>query len=202
MVSPKPMRTPQGLFAWQGDRHLQVYDDDFESPFLTATQEHFSASARIWNQDCNCPEYLMKVKNALANEENNADYWLQPETKTKMLQIVERELVTTQAEAVARKDTGCVFMFNQKNLEELKLLYEIFSRDPETFDLIIMQMNPYIIERGKKIVLDEENIKDPYLFTSKLLDFKAEMDEMISYSFSNQMKFQRARDNSFQEFMN
>lgn len=93
--------------------------------------------------------------------------------------------MTSQAEIVASKDTGCVFMFNQKNLEELKLLYNVFSRDPDTFDLIILQMNPYIIERGKKIVLDEENIKDPYQFTTKLLQFKDEMDEMINYSFTN-----------------
>ena len=51
-------------------------------------------------------------------------------------------------------------------------------------------------------MLDEENIKDPYQFTQKLLDFKAEMDEMVRYSFGNQMKFQRARDNAFQDFMN
>lgn len=58
-----------------------------------------------------------------------------------------------------------------------------------TFDYIIVQMSPYIIERGKKIVLDETNIKDPHQFTEILLAFKAEMDEMVSYAFSNQMKF-------------
>ena len=77
------------------------------------------------------------MKNALTNEEDNADYWLQPETRTKMLQIVERELVTQMAESVASKDTGCVFMFNQKNLEELKLMFDVFSRDVTTYDLII-----------------------------------------------------------------
>ncbi len=50
-------------------------------------------------------------------------------------------------------------------------------------------MNPYIIERGKKIVMDESNVKDPLTFTKKLLEFKAEIDELVSYSFSNQMMF-------------
>lgn len=50
-------------------------------------------------------------------------------------------------------------------------------------------MNPYIVERGKKIVMDEANVKDPHQFTKKLLDFKAEIDELVSYSFSNQMMF-------------
>ena len=46
-------------------------------------------------------------------------------------------------------------------------------------------MNPYILERGTKIVMEENNVKDPYLFTEKLLEFKAEIDELVSYSFSN-----------------
>ena len=46
----------------------------------------------------NCPEYLNKVYKHLIHEEENADYWLQPETKTKMLQKVENEVVTKPAE--------------------------------------------------------------------------------------------------------
>ena len=40
-------------------------------------------------------------------------------------------------------------------------------------------MNPYIIERGEVIVMDENNVKDPHLFTQKLLAFKAEIDELV-----------------------
>ena len=65
----------------------------------------------LWNSNRNCPEYLMEVKKMLENEEANAEYWLQPETKTKMLKIVEMELITKMAEAVSSKDSGCVYMF-------------------------------------------------------------------------------------------
>ena len=65
----------------------------------------------LWNSNRNCPEYLGEVKKMLENEEANADYWLQPETKTKMLKIVENELITKMAEAVSSKDSGCVYMF-------------------------------------------------------------------------------------------
>ena len=50
-------------------------------------------------------------------------------------------------------------------------------------------MNQYIKRRGKKIVMDEENIKDPHLFIEKLLDFKAEIDKLVKYSFANEMMF-------------
>ena len=73
----------------------------------------------------------------LQNEEDNADYWLQSETKTKMLKIVVAETISKMADAVSSKDTGCVHMFEQRNLDELKLMYEIFKRDSDKFGLII-----------------------------------------------------------------
>ena len=94
------------------------------------------------------------------------------------------------AEKVAKKEgSGCVHMFQHKNLENLKLLFDVFKRDVTTFGLIINEMNPYIISRGKEIVMDEANIKDPHQFTQRLLEFKAEIDELVETSFSNQMMF-------------
>jgi len=58
----------------------------------------YERKANQWNAQMNCPEYLAKVNKHLINEENNADYWLQPETKPKMLQKVEYEVVTKPAE--------------------------------------------------------------------------------------------------------
>jgi hypothetical protein len=63
-------------------------------------------------------------------------------------------------------------------------------------------MNPYIETRGRKIVEDKELEKDPIEFTKKLLDLKQEMDNMVENSFQNDIKFQKNRDTSFQNFMN
>lgn len=112
LVKPKPMRSPKdGNFFWQGDRNLSEYDAHFETAFLQKTQEESSKAASRWNSSSNCPEYLSAVKKFLANEETNADFWLQPETKQKMLKIVETELITKMADVVSSKETGCVFMF-------------------------------------------------------------------------------------------
>ena len=62
-------------------------------------------------------------------------------------------------------------------------------------------MSPFINEEGKKIVMNEENQKEPIKFTEKLLNFKEEMDSIIEKAFDNDMKFQKARDTAFQNFM-
>ena len=119
-----------------------------------------------------------------------------------MLKIVEGELISQMAEQVSNKDSGCDYMFKNQRLDELKLMYSVFKRDALTLRLIICKMNPFILERGDKIVKDESMVKNPVEFTRKLISFKAEIDAMVKESFSDDMKFQTARDKSFQEFMN
>lgn len=44
-------------------------------------------------------------------------------------------------------------------------------------------MNPYIEGRGKKLLDDENLLKDPIEFTKALLELKKEMDDMVEKSF-------------------
>ena len=46
-------------------------------------------------------------------------------------------------------------------------------------------MSPYIVGRGEAIITDQTILKDPIEFTAKLLEFKKEMEEMVSFSFQN-----------------
>ena len=44
------------------------------------------------------------------------------------------------AEKVSDKETGTTYMFKHKNLDELKLMYKLFRRVPDTLQLIIVLM--------------------------------------------------------------
>ena len=136
LEKPRTQKIPTGV-VWQGDKNLYVYETEFEGPFLTRSQVEFERKANLWNSQKNCPEYLMMVDAALTHEEDRADYWLQSETKSKVLKVVEKELITKKAEAVVSKDTGCASMFQKKALEELALMYKIYKRDETTFKLVI-----------------------------------------------------------------
>lgn len=184
-------------FGWLGDKKLDTYEAEFEQYFLTHSREEFEKKANLWIGTLNCPEYLSEVDKALTKEEENAVYWLQPETTTKLFQRIESELISKKAEALVEKSTGCDYMFTHSRLDELALLYKIFKRDSQTLTLVIKKMIPYIEQRGEKIVKDEQLLLQPVEFTKKLLDLKAEMDRMLEESFKNDMKFQKGRDTSF-----
>jgi|LakMenEpi03Aug12_release.lakeMendotaPanAssembly.Ray.scaffolds.fasta_scaffold176829_3 hypothetical protein len=106
----KPMKTEAG-FVWQGDKNLLTYEQEFEQHLLKYSQQEFEKKATLWDTTRNCPEYLREVDLALTKEEENADFWLQPETKAKILKKVENELISKKADTLVEKDTGCDYMF-------------------------------------------------------------------------------------------
>ena len=72
-----------------------------------------------------------------------------------------------------------MYMFTEKKIDQLTMMYKVFYRTPSTLNHIINKMNPYIMQEGDKIVKNDENLKDPLKFTTKLLEFKAQMDDLI-----------------------
>ena len=107
---PKTQKIPSGI-VWQGDKNLYVYEQEFEIHLINSTQDDYERKANLWNSQKNCPEYLHTVEQSLAHEEIRADFWLQSETKQKLMKKVELELITKKAEAIVQKDTGCASMF-------------------------------------------------------------------------------------------
>jgi hypothetical protein len=90
-----------------------------------------------WICSFNCPEYLKEAEKHILKEEERANYYLQPETKSKLLNVVHTEVVEKQAQNLVDKDTGCDQMFQHKKLDELALMYKIFKRVESTLKFII-----------------------------------------------------------------
>jgi cullin 3 len=111
-------------------------------------------------------------------------------------------LIEDNAQNVITKETGCKAMLKNKKLDELKDMYTLFSKVDSTLKHILEEMSPYIEERGKSIIDDDELKKDPVKFTKHLLNLKHEMDDMVNVCFKNDPKFNQTRDKSFQNFMN
>ena len=115
--------------------------------------------------------------------------YLQEQTRDKILKIVLSECIEQKAEDLTNMDMGCTYMFNNRKTDQLKLMYDVFLRVDTTLRYVIQRMDPFIMQEGKSIINNEELRKEPIKFTLKLLELKSEMDNMISKSFSNDMRF-------------
>lgn len=189
--------------VYQGTSNHDFYDHEFENDFIEDSKLYYQHTTSRWVSTLSCPEYLVAAKKALEDEENRADKYLDPKTKSRLLEYVEIEIIGKHAQTLAdMQGTGCVEMFKHDKRDELKLMYTIFRRIEITLDFITGKMGPYIESRGTVIVTDQQLQEDAIEYTKALLHLKNEIDSMVEYSFDNHQKFQRQRDQSFQNFMN
>jgi len=94
-------------------------------------------------------------------------------------------------------NTGCKNMLKNNKYDELTDMYKLFSKVESTLKHILNEMGPYIEDRGRSLINDEELRKDPTKFTNQLLKLKKEMDDMVNQCFSNDAKFNQCRDKAF-----
>ena len=60
-------------------------------------------------------------------------------------------------------------MFGSKRVEDLKLMYKVFSRDEATLPIIIRAMSTDCYGRGTTLVRDEAMLKEPIKLIEELL---------------------------------
>jgi hypothetical protein len=112
-------------------------------------------------------------------------------------------LVSRRAQTIAEHQSGCRFMFKNKENSQLELMYRCFQRDKSQLALspIINFMKEYIEESAKKFVEDMELASKPIQFIDELIAFKTEIDSVVKDCFKKNVNFERGRDSSFREFM-
>lgn len=191
-----------GEFVWLGIKNLVFYTEEFETPLLRATQQEYQQKAAQWIGTSTAPEYLTLADQVFTHEEDYCEKLLQQESKSRLLSVVELELIFNKREVIADKETGCRYMIENKRVDELKLMFNCYSRNDPNLGIIVQRLNDYIIERGTEVVQDQQLQDDPKKFTKKLLDFKEEIDKLLEASFKNNIRFEKGRDSSFQQFMN
>lgn len=100
---------------------------------------------------------MNKVHDHLQKEETNADFYLQEQTKPKIINIVLTQCVERKAEDLTNMEMGCTYMFNGRKIDQLSLMYTVFLKVDTTLKFMIAKMDPFIMEEGRKIIKNEEN---------------------------------------------
>ena len=65
-----------------------IYREDFETQFIDATVEYYSAASERWLEEDSCPEYLRKAEKHIAKETKRLKEFLHGSTEQKLLQAL------------------------------------------------------------------------------------------------------------------
>ncbi|XP_055374135.1 cullin-4B isoform X2 [Condylostylus longicornis] len=176
---------------------LQIYQTAFEEKFLVATKQLYQAEGQRKMQELEVPEYLKHVDKRLAEENERLLYYLDSSTKYPLIYTVEKELLAEHSTAILQK--GLDNLLEENRLQDLQLLYNLFSRIKNGTTELCGNFNGYIKKKGRTIVIDPEKDKN---MVQDLLDFKDKMDVIVHTCFEHNEKFLNSLREAFEYFIN
>ncbi|XP_053555260.1 cullin-4B [Bombina bombina] len=176
---------------------LQIYQDSFEHKFLEETNRLYAAEGQRLMQEREVPEYLHHVNKRLEEEADRVITYLDQSTQKPLIATVEKQLLGEHLTATLQK--GLNHLLDENRIQDLSLLYQLFSRVRGGVQVLLQHWIEYIKAFGSTIVINPE--KDRTM-VQELLDFKDKVDHVIDVCFLKNEKFVNAMKEAFETFIN
>ncbi|XP_028923781.1 cullin-4B isoform X1 [Ornithorhynchus anatinus] len=176
---------------------LQIYQDSFEHRFLEETNRLYAAEGQRLMQEREVPEYLHHVNKRLEEEADRVITYLDQSTQKPLIATVEKQLLGEHLTAILQK--GLNHLLDENRIQDLSLLYQLFSRVRGGVQVLLQHWIEYIKAFGSTIVINPEKDKT---MVQELLDFKDKVDHIIDICFLKNEKFVNAMKEAFETFIN
>uniref|UniRef100_A0A8D0A7Q6 Cullin-4B n=1 Tax=Sander lucioperca TaxID=283035 RepID=A0A8D0A7Q6_SANLU len=176
---------------------LQIYQDSFEQRFLEETNRLYAAEGQRLMQQREVPEYLHHVNKRLEEEADRVITYLDQSTQKPLIATVEKQLLGEHLTATLQK--GLTHLLDENRIQDLSLLYQLFSRVRGGVQVLLQHWIEYIKAFGSTIVINPEKDKT---MVQELLDFKDKVDHVIDICFMKNEKFVNAMKEAFETFIN
>uniref|UniRef100_A0A452FL03 Cullin-4B n=1 Tax=Capra hircus TaxID=9925 RepID=A0A452FL03_CAPHI len=147
--------------------------------------------------DLQVPEYLHHVNKRLEEEADRLITYLDQTTQKSLIATVEKQLLGEHLTAILQK--GLNNLLDENRIQDLSLLYQLFSRVRGGVQVLLQQWIEYIKAFGSTIVINPEKDKT---MVQELLDFKDKVDHIIDICFLKNEKFINAMKEAFETFIN
>eukprot|EP01111_Echinosteliopsis_oligospora_P008697 TRINITY_DN2462_c0_g1_i1.p1 TRINITY_DN2462_c0_g1~~TRINITY_DN2462_c0_g1_i1.p1 ORF type:complete len:745 (-),score=221.56 TRINITY_DN2462_c0_g1_i1:110-2344(-) len=186
-----------------GINSRSVYESDFEKHFLEESATFYRVESQEFISSNSCSDYMKKVEGRLKEELARVAHYLDANTEPKIRAVAEHELIFVHMKSlVEMENSGMVTMMRDDKIDDLKRMYNLFSRVPKGLDTMKDLMSSYVRDCGSAIVNDEEKAKEQGTYVQSLLTLKDKYDKLLSAAFNNDKSFQHSLNQSFEYFIN
>lgn len=143
---------------------LSSYINDFEAIFLQNTRAYYATKSEAWLEEDSTPIYMQKVEAVLEREKQRVQNYLNGETESKLMKVLEEELLEKkETQLIEKEGSGCKALLINDCFSDISRMYELFLRVPdglqpisEIFRLHIVDVGSAKIDaRMKRFVSDE-----------------------------------------------
>jgi cullin 3 len=140
-----------------GNQSRKIYEGEFETVLLEETSGYYRLESNRLITDSSCAAYLTQAYKRLSEEYERINSYLSPSTEPKLIEAMLAECLGKDhaLALLTMPSSGLMWMIQNNKIDDLGLLYTMFSKRPESFELLKKHMIDYIITEGDKLVLNE-----------------------------------------------
>jgi Cullin family/Cullin protein neddylation domain len=147
-----------GIFAEMGMGKLDVYTDEWESPFLESTAEFYKRASARWADDDSFPDFMRKADACIMEERERAEQYLNSQTKERLQRVCEKELLTEHQQVMLEKEnSGLVALLENNKRDDLKLLYKLYFRVQNGLAPVGQILKNHIRKEGMELVREQRS---------------------------------------------
>ncbi|KFK42680.1 hypothetical protein AALP_AA1G025800 [Arabis alpina] len=201
-----------------GMGNMEKYEEDFEVFMLQDTTSYYSHKASSWIQDDSCPEYMLKAEKCLKKERERATHYLHSSTETKLVKIVQNELLVVFAkELLENEHSGFLALLRDNKMDDLSRIYRLYHSIPQGLELVADLFNKHVTAEGTILIKQAEDaattqsantcgVEEQLLRLQVLIGIVLELrDKYMVYvteCFQNRFLFHKALQVAFEIFCN
>lgn len=176
---------------------LEIYEKLFEPQFLKKTDEMYKEESAFHIQNINIIDYLNYANRRIKEEEKRVTEYLLPHTEASLLEIMNKRLIIDNLDKILQDSINRLIDENKSDV--LALLYELLWKIPQGHVQLQKYFSEFIIKRGLSVVDDVGKDKIMIQF---LLEFKDQIDKVVTKSFRRNSKLFEAVKDAFKYFIN
>ena len=185
---------------------LDVYKEQFETPFILATEQYYKKESETFLAENSVPDYLKKAEERLREEENRVERYLHTKTRKELISKCENVLIREHGELLWESFQN-LLDFDQD--EDLQRMYSLLSRIPDGLDPLRKKFESHVKQAGStaisKLVGEGGATVDtlePKAYVDALLDVHQKNSEIVNRSFKSEAGFAASLDKACRDFVN
>ncbi|KAG1338640.1 Cullin-1 [Cocos nucifera] len=202
------------IFVAIGQGQMVFYENDLEAAVLKSTANYYHDIGRNHITEDSFPDYMIMAEEYLKLEEDRASSYLHNDTKPKLMEIVQKELLLSQENELLEKEhSGLHVLLRDGKVEDLKRMYELFHCTNGGLDPILSKFKQHIISDGKSLVkqsedaagnkkVDNQDSAAEMVFIKKVIELHDEHLGYIAECFNGNNQFYKALREAFEVFCN
>ena len=168
-------------FKWVAS--LEIYQKFFETKFLEESNKYFTEEAQKDAVHLPPLEYLLKVERRYKEEVNLANFYLDPTSKTQVMELFVQAYIVSKIEAVAEAVTvGLKKLFEEEDPVKAKKILEMFNQNPlskDRFDNTFFEDQKTGLEKVLANEVAKEDEKDPHGMTKNMIKYKKKCYKLL-----------------------